>query len=142
MTTGWEQFETVKLKAEPAAPAMTADEEAAIDGLLAVELAQGWELIRSEAEDALKLKPDDAVALDNLNAYHAYKNQKLIVAKPRRTSGERTGTWTQHTDGRYYIRISKADVGDRVQVKRANGKSQRFELVERMAPNLYRGRGI
>jgi hypothetical protein len=141
MTTGWEQFEEVRLPSEPAGTTLSADEEEVLDRLIADQLCDGWELIREEAEDALKLKPDDPVALDNLAAYRAFKTQKLIVAKPRQKSGERTGTWTQHTDGRWCIRVTKSTAGDMVTVKRANGKSQRFELVEQVAPNVWTGMG-
>jgi hypothetical protein len=110
-------------------------------------------LIREEAEQALKVDPDDTTAQYQLLSYNQWKRQQtkprppgrgLVIpgrVKTRLVEQERVGVWKRTAQG-YVIRVAKSSVGDVVKVKRIDGTSQRYRLTEMVAHNEFRGVGI
>ncbi|HKV80015.1 MAG TPA: hypothetical protein VJP02_17845 [Candidatus Sulfotelmatobacter sp.] len=104
------------------------------------QVAGGWEIVRDAAETVLREDPHNVDALDDLKAYQEFRGRgKTIYATSRKS---RTGVWKQHADGSYCISVAKSEVGDEVNVRRANGREQRYRLTERIEKNLFRGVGI
>lgn len=133
---------------EPALPSPVegvSDEEFArhiaehIDG----QVREGWELVREAAVATLAENPDDETAQAQLLAYKQFKRKPAFVIGGRpKEATERVGVWARGSDGEFYIRITKCEVGDKIWVKASGGTKRRYALTEKIAHNLYRGRGL
>jgi hypothetical protein len=121
------------------------DEEfvAGLEQHIANEVREGWELIREAAEATLAENPHDETAKDQMLGYQQFKRKPTFVigGKPKEPT-ERFGVWKQGSDGNYYIYVARCEVGDTMRVKRSNGKSQQYKLTEKVAHNLFKGRGV
>jgi hypothetical protein len=121
-----------------------------IERMLNDEVAQGWELVRETAEATLRQNPDDETAQIQMMSYQQWKRRQSLpperrnafvvtTAKPK---AERVGVWARASDGQYYIRVARSEVGDKVKVRTSGGSVGTYKLTEKVANNLYKGRGV
>jgi hypothetical protein len=125
--------------------------------LIEGSLETAWEHLREEAEETLKLSPDDAEAQGTLRDYQEYRRKQalpeakrvgLILTKPKtgRQRGaalSKTGQWVRDRKYGWLVR-SAGQVGDVVPVRRRDGTEEEVKLVERVMPglNFFKGRTL
>jgi hypothetical protein len=110
-----------------------------------------WDIIREEAEEALRLNPDDEVAQAQMLRYEQWKRQRqpdvtksgLTLAKPgRKMTLAKTGVWVRDKNQGWLIRASGCDVGDIVPVRKKGGVVEQIKLTQRVweGMNFFRGK--
>jgi hypothetical protein len=110
-----------------------------------------WDIIRDEAEEALRLNPDDEVAQAQMLRYQQWKRQRyvdveksgLTLAKPgRKVTLAKTGAWVRDRNQGWLIRASGCDVGDIVPVRKKGGIVEQIKLTQRVweGMNFFRGK--
>lgn len=109
-----------------------------------------WDIIREEAEEALRLNPDDEVAQAQMLRYEQWKRQRapsqksgLTLAKPgRKMTLAKTGAWVRDRNQGWLIRASGCDVGDVVPVRKKGGVVEQIKLTQRVweGMNFFRGK--
>jgi hypothetical protein len=148
----WQQLR-VHPEPEPAplpepvpATAEEAEEWAHAEKFMADLVVQGYELIREEAEEILRVNPDDETAKVQLLKYKQYmrslRNPKpfgLVITQKKEstTLEDRIGVW-KNVAGVWLVRIGKSQVGDKVRIKRADGTYQKVRLTQETSANEYR----
>jgi hypothetical protein len=137
-----------KFKEVKVAPTAS-DLDAAKQHYLRIEdsLETAWEYLREEAEETLKLSPDDHKALETLRDYREYKRVQalpdakragLILSKPstsRRGKLSKKGQWVRDRKYGWLVR-SAGEVGDVIEVRKRDGTEERVKLTERVMPGL------
>jgi hypothetical protein len=110
-----------------------------------------WDIVREEAEEALRLNPDDEIAQAQMLRYRQWQRQRqadvkksgLTLAKPgRKMTLAKTGAWVRDKNHGWLIRASGCDVGDVVPVRKKDGTTEQIKLTQRVweGVNIFRGK--
>lgn len=110
-----------------------------------------WEIVKEEAEEALRLNPDDEIAQAQMLRYRQWQRQRqpdakksgLTLAKPgRKMTLARVGAWVRDKNHGWLIRASGCDVGDVVPVRKKDGTTEQIKLTQRVweGVNIFRGK--
>ena len=110
-----------------------------------------WDIVKEEAEEALRLNPDDETAKTQMLRYHQWQRQRqadvkksgLTLAKPgRKMTLAKTGAWVRDKNHGWLIRASGCDVGDVLPVRKKDGTTEQIKLTQRVweGVNIFRGK--
>jgi len=110
-----------------------------------------WDIIREEAEEALRLNPDDEIAQAQMLRYRQWQRQRqsdarksgLTLVKPgRKMTLAKTGAWVRDKNQGWLILASGCDVGDVVPVRKKDGTTEQIKLIQRVweGMNIFRGK--
>jgi hypothetical protein len=150
---GFDEMTEVKI-----APTATGLSEAKrIHLLIEDSLETAWEHLREEAEETLKLSPDNAEAQGTLRDYQEYRRKQalpeakragLFLTKPKegRQRGvtlSKKGQFVRDKKYGWLVR-SAGEVGDVIPVRRRDGTEEMVKLVERVMAglNFFKWRAI
>lgn len=108
-----------------------------------------WDIVLEEAEEALRLNPQDEVAQAQMLRYEQWKRQRapsqksgLTLAKPgRKMTLAKNGAWVRDRNQGWLIRASGCDVGEVVPVRKKGGVVEQIKLTQRVweGMNFFRG---
>lgn len=119
-------------------------------------LETAWEYLAEEAEETLRLSPDNAEAQATLRDYREYRGKQALPeekragliltkakARQRGAALSKKGQWVRDRKYGWLVR-SAGEVGDVVPVRRRDGSEEEVKLVERVMPglNFFKGRTL
>ena len=106
-----------------------AEEFRIAEGFIQDQLTEGWELLRTEAEEALAKNPNDHVAIGQMLQYKSWKNKRGITIT-RKKSTEKYAHWVRTRDYGFLLRCTKgAHPGDIVNVRLRGGETKKDAIA-------------
>jgi hypothetical protein len=112
-------------------------------------IQQAFELSKREAEESLRVNPDDENAQSQLLRSQQYLRQiakgtveRLTVNmhKPKSKGDRRTGVWARTKRGGWAIKVPVACVvGEIVNVRKKGGGSEPMRLTEKIQDGVFKG---
>ena len=114
-----------------------------------------WNIVREEAEEALRLNPHDEIAKAQMLRYENWKRQTssqtlapkvqksglTLVKTGRKMTLAKSGAWVRDARYGWVVRANGCDVGDVVTVRKKGGVIEQIKLTAHVieGTKLFRG---